>query len=256
MLGASGAVGQVALAVARQLGGRPGGRRLPIGGRRAAGDRGAALTTGSCCDPDEERADLAGRLTAAAGGPVDVVIDPVFGEPAAAAALALGPGGRLVNLGGAAHDRGRVLLGRPPGQQHRHPRLHQQRDLRRAASRCADLGAGPGRPGRGGRGPPGIPAGRLREAWTRPGRPDPASSSPSTEAALDRRLPRQTTAGCASDPGREIDAQPASQRSQGRLADRRITVRSPLLTTTAHPSTFMGTFPWERSHTPMTREQQ
>ena len=55
--------------------------------------------------PDEERADLAGRLTAAAGGPVDVVIDPVFGEPAAAAAMALGPGGRLVNLGGAAHDR-------------------------------------------------------------------------------------------------------------------------------------------------------
>ena len=44
-------------------------------------------------------------MTAAAGGPVDVVIDPVFGEPAAAAALALGPGGRLVNLGGAAHDR-------------------------------------------------------------------------------------------------------------------------------------------------------
>jgi NADPH:quinone reductase-like Zn-dependent oxidoreductase len=44
-------------------------------------------------------------LTGTAGGPVDVVIDPVFGEPAAAAALALAPGGRLVNLGGAAHDR-------------------------------------------------------------------------------------------------------------------------------------------------------
>ena len=34
-----------------------------------------------------------------------MVIDPVFGEPAAAAADALGPGGRLVNLGGAAGDR-------------------------------------------------------------------------------------------------------------------------------------------------------
>ena len=55
--------------------------------------------------PYEERADLAGRLTAAAGGPVDVVIDPVFGEPAAAAAMALGPGGRLINIGGAASDR-------------------------------------------------------------------------------------------------------------------------------------------------------
>ena len=55
-------------------------------------------------DPAEERAGLTGRLVEAAGGPVDVVIDPVFGEPAAAAALALGPGGRLVNLGGSAHD--------------------------------------------------------------------------------------------------------------------------------------------------------
>jgi NADPH:quinone reductase-like Zn-dependent oxidoreductase len=40
----------------------------------------------------------------AAGGPADVVIDPVFGEPAAAAAMALGTWGRLVNIGGAAHD--------------------------------------------------------------------------------------------------------------------------------------------------------
>ena len=55
-------------------------------------------------DPAEERAALTARLVEAAGGPVDVVVDPVFGEAAAAAALALGPGGRLVNLGGSAHD--------------------------------------------------------------------------------------------------------------------------------------------------------
>ena len=54
--------------------------------------------------PDETRADLTARLMEAAGGPADVVIDPVFGEPAAAAAMALGPWGRLVNIGGAAHD--------------------------------------------------------------------------------------------------------------------------------------------------------
>ena len=34
-----------------------------------------------------------------------MVIDPVFGEPAAGGGEALGPGGRLVNLGGAAGDR-------------------------------------------------------------------------------------------------------------------------------------------------------
>ena len=54
--------------------------------------------------PGETRDDLAGRLVDAAGGSADVVIDPVFGEPAAAALLALGPGGRLVNLGGSAGD--------------------------------------------------------------------------------------------------------------------------------------------------------
>ena len=52
-----------------------------------------------------DRAALTERLTEVAGGPVDVVIDPVFGEPASAAVDALGPGGRLVNIGGAAADR-------------------------------------------------------------------------------------------------------------------------------------------------------
>ena len=81
--------------------------------------------------PGETRDDLAGRLVDAAGGPVDVVIDPVFGEPAAAALLALGPGGRLVNLGGSAGDLAEfssAVLARP---EHQHPRLHQQRHLRR-----------------------------------------------------------------------------------------------------------------------------
>ena len=104
VLGASGVVGQVALAVARHL---EAGRVVAVCRSEAAAQR--AIEAGAdevvVLRPDEDRADLAGRLTAAAGGPVDVVIDPVFGEPAAAAALALGPGGRLVNLGGAAHDR-------------------------------------------------------------------------------------------------------------------------------------------------------
>lgn len=36
--------------------------------------------------------------------PVDLVLDPLFGVPAAAALRALGPGGRLVNLGSSAGE--------------------------------------------------------------------------------------------------------------------------------------------------------
>jgi NADPH:quinone reductase-like Zn-dependent oxidoreductase len=38
-------------------------------------------------------------------GPFDVVLDPVFGTAATAAARLLGPAGRLVNLGGAGGDQ-------------------------------------------------------------------------------------------------------------------------------------------------------
>ena len=158
----------------RQRGGRPGGRvaspgtsapagwspscrrrppgRGPASGRARRGRAGPGARSG---------ATLTDRLVAAAGGPVDVVIDPVFGEPAAAAALALGPGGRLVNLGGAAGDAAEFSSAALRGRSLEHPRLHQQRDLRRAAGRGPDLGAGPGRPRRGGRRPPRTPAGRV-----------------------------------------------------------------------------------------------
>jgi NADPH:quinone reductase-like Zn-dependent oxidoreductase len=103
VLGASGVVGQVALAVARH-------QRAASVVAVARSERAVARLRAAGADEvvllgdDEPRAALAGRLTEAAGGPVDVVLDPVFGEPAAAAALALGPWGRLVNLGGTAHD--------------------------------------------------------------------------------------------------------------------------------------------------------
>ncbi len=104
VLGASGIVGQVALAAARHL-----GAVHVIAVVRSAAAVEPALAAGatrviSLAD-QPDRAALTERLIQAADGPVDVVIDPVFGEPAAAAADALGPGGRLVNLGGAAGDR-------------------------------------------------------------------------------------------------------------------------------------------------------
>ena len=96
VLGANGAVGQVAVAVAKALGA---GR--VVGVVRAHGVDAAADDI-VVLEPGEDRVALAARLRNAVGGAVDVVIDPVFGEPAAAAALSLGPWGRLVNIGGTA----------------------------------------------------------------------------------------------------------------------------------------------------------
>ena len=76
VLGASGAVGQVALAVARELGAGRVVAVVPVG--RPAADR--ARECGAhevvVLDPAEERAALTARLVEAAGGPVDVVDRP------------------------------------------------------------------------------------------------------------------------------------------------------------------------------------
>ncbi|WP_174551816.1 quinone oxidoreductase family protein [Herbidospora mongoliensis] len=89
VLGAGGAVGQVALQAARLL-----GADSVVGVSRRPGDG---------CIPLEPVSTLAARLREVIGA-ADVVIDPVFGEPAAAAAQVLASGGRLVNLGGSASD--------------------------------------------------------------------------------------------------------------------------------------------------------
>ncbi|GLX94536.1 NADPH:quinone reductase [Herbidospora sp. NBRC 101105] len=89
VLGAGGAVGQVALRAARLLG---------------AGDVvGVSRAPRPGCIALEPVSTLADRLREVVGA-ADVVIDPVFGEPAAAALQVLAPGGRLVNLGGSASD--------------------------------------------------------------------------------------------------------------------------------------------------------
>jgi NADPH:quinone reductase-like Zn-dependent oxidoreductase len=101
VLGAGGAVGQVAVGAAKLLGAarvvavcRSAGAAERA--RRAGADEVVTLTG----DADQ----LAAALAAAAGGGVDVVIDPVFGTAATAASRVLAPGGRLVNLGGASGD--------------------------------------------------------------------------------------------------------------------------------------------------------
>ncbi|MCT2585440.1 quinone oxidoreductase family protein [Actinophytocola gossypii] len=102
VLGAGGVVGQSAVQLARAAG----ARRVVAAARSAAAQE-RALRAGAdavVALDTEDVAVLAARFTEAADGSVDLVVDPLFGAPAAAAARALGPGGRLVNLGGSASE--------------------------------------------------------------------------------------------------------------------------------------------------------
>jgi NADPH2:quinone reductase len=100
VLGAGGVVGQVAVQVARARGARRvlAGCRSRRRGRTSHPPRCGRGRAARHGDVDA----LASRFTAVADGPVDLVLDPLFGAPAAAAMRTLGPHGRLVNLGGSA----------------------------------------------------------------------------------------------------------------------------------------------------------
>ncbi|HEX4811475.1 MAG TPA: zinc-binding alcohol dehydrogenase family protein [Nonomuraea sp.] len=104
VLGAGGVVGQAAVQLARVA-----GARRVVAAARSAGGRDRAARAGAdavvALDTDDV-AELAARLSAACDGPADLVLDPLFGAPAAAAARALRAGGRLVNLGGSAGETG------------------------------------------------------------------------------------------------------------------------------------------------------
>ncbi len=102
VLGGGGAVGQAAIQLARLN-----GARRVIAACRSESARARAKDAGA----DEvvpldgsDVAELAARFKTAADGPVDLVIDPLFGVPAAAALRTLRSGGRLVNLGSAAGE--------------------------------------------------------------------------------------------------------------------------------------------------------
>ena len=170
VLGAGGVVGQAAVQLARLYG----AARVVAAARSHDGQQ-RALAAGAdavvALDTDDV-AELAARLGAAVDGPVDLVLDPLYGVPAAAAAKCLRPGGRLVNLGGSASEHAPARLLDDPQPLAAGARLHQQRadpraeggrdDRRRAACRRraahgrARGGAARGRPrclGAPGRGP-------------------------------------------------------------------------------------------------------
>ncbi len=97
VLGASGAVGQIAVQAAKLLGA---GRVIAAGRDDAALSRATELGADAAVRLRGRSVEaLTEDFRAAAEGDIDVVIDPLWGEPAIAAFDALGPGGRLVNLG-------------------------------------------------------------------------------------------------------------------------------------------------------------
>lgn len=101
VLGAGGAVGQVAVAAAKHLG----AARVVAVARSAQAQERARRAGADEVVPLEGDVDrLTARLQNACGGSVDLVIDPVFGAAATAACRVLAEHGRLVNLGGSAGD--------------------------------------------------------------------------------------------------------------------------------------------------------
>lgn len=101
VLGAGGVVGQSAVQLALLAGAA---QVVAVARSAVALDRALAMGASAAVQllPDEDVPTLADRLREAAGGPVDLVLDPIFGVPASAALRVLRPGGRLVNLGGSA----------------------------------------------------------------------------------------------------------------------------------------------------------
>jgi NADPH:quinone reductase-like Zn-dependent oxidoreductase len=130
VLGATGAVGQAAVQLAKARGaarvvaagrdpdalarGEELGADASVSLAEGAAASGAAASGGTASDaaasaPD--RTSLAAAFRDAAGGPLDVVVDPLWGEPAMAALAVLADGGRLVNVGEAAGHGVDVPLG-------------------------------------------------------------------------------------------------------------------------------------------------
>ncbi|GAA0548753.1 zinc-binding dehydrogenase [Paractinoplanes ferrugineus] len=100
VLGAGGVVGQAAVQLARLCGA---GRVIAVCRSAQAREQVRRLGADEAVElrPADDPESLADRLRAVSG-PVDLVLDPVFGVPAAAALRVLRPGGRLVNLGSSA----------------------------------------------------------------------------------------------------------------------------------------------------------
>jgi len=103
VLGAGGVVGQAGVQLARSAGA---GRVVAAARSAPALQRAAELGADAVVslDAGDDVDTLAERMAEACDGPMDVVLDPLFGVPAAAALRTLRAGGRLVNLGSSAAE--------------------------------------------------------------------------------------------------------------------------------------------------------
>jgi NADPH2:quinone reductase len=107
VLGASGAVGQVAVQAARLLGaGRVVAAARSAEGLERARELGADATVELAESEDPEA--LGQRLREAAGDPIDVTVDPLWGDVAVAAAHAAADEGRIVQLGQSGGPEARI----------------------------------------------------------------------------------------------------------------------------------------------------
>jgi NADPH2:quinone reductase len=100
VLGASGIVGQIAVQAAKRLGGAA--RVVAAARSQEALERLRARGADACVSLRDVDDDLATALADAAEGRIDVVIDPLFGEPFVAAVQAASFNARLVHLGASA----------------------------------------------------------------------------------------------------------------------------------------------------------
>jgi NADPH2:quinone reductase len=96
VLGASGTVGLVAVQAAKLLGA---GRVVAAGRSEAGLARAAALGADATVRLEGDAGTMAAAFREVAGGEIDLVLDPLWGEPAVAALLCTAPGGRLVQIG-------------------------------------------------------------------------------------------------------------------------------------------------------------
>jgi NADPH2:quinone reductase len=115
VLGASGAVGQIAIQAARLLGaGRVVGAARSDAGRAKVAALGADAVVGTG-GPADGPGDLAEALLEATDGGADLVIDCLWGDPAVAAVEAIKPAGRLVQVGNSASRDATIVAGRLRG---------------------------------------------------------------------------------------------------------------------------------------------
>ncbi|MDQ2739953.1 MAG: zinc-binding alcohol dehydrogenase family protein [Actinomycetota bacterium] len=115
ILGATGAVGQLAIQIARQHGaGRVVGVARDGDALRRLLPLGADAVVQLHADEDSE--DLAGRILAESG-PIDVVLDSLYGRPLEAALQACAQHGRVVNLGNPAGATAAISAGLLRGKQ-------------------------------------------------------------------------------------------------------------------------------------------